>query len=170
MPTTAAQDFDAFVTARWLSLVRTAYLMGCRPDEAEDAAQATLVSVWRHWRRVSNADSPEAYVTRCLLNEVRRGARRRPRSSARFSTEPTMRDTSDAALARIDVWRLLDSLSHDQRTVVVLRHLEDRSEAEVAALLGVAPGTVKSRLSRAMSHLAAVAATQEQAVEPRRGE
>ena len=47
----------------------------------------------------------------------------------------------------------LDSLTIQQRTVLVLRYFDDRSEAEVAALLGISVGTVKSTASRAIAHL-----------------
>jgi RNA polymerase sigma factor (sigma-70 family) len=52
--------------------------------------------------------------------------------------------------ARIDLARALRALPSPQRVVLVLRYLEDMTEADMATLLRVSPGTVKSRLARAL--------------------
>jgi RNA polymerase sigma-70 factor (ECF subfamily) len=57
-------------------------------------------------------------------------------------------EVPDGATA-VEVRAILEALTPEQRTVLVLRHLEGLTEEEMARALGVAPGTVKSRLHRA---------------------
>jgi len=63
-------------------------------------------------------------------------------------------DGASHVALRVAVDRCLASLTTDQRIAVVLRFHLDLSEAQMATVLGVAPGTVKSRLSRALARLA----------------
>lgn len=148
-------EFDEYAAARWPRLVRSAVLLGARPEEAEDLAQATLTKVWRSWSRVSSADDRDAYVYRILLNTFTDGRRRRwtgerPAAVLPEAGEP---DASEAVVLRDAVRRSLTQLSPDQREVVVLRYYAHLTEAQMAAALGVAPGTVKSRLARALKVL-----------------
>ena len=61
-------QFQEFVRARWSHLVRTAYLLTGDAHHAEDLTQTALAKAYRAWRRVSRADSPEAYVRRMLVS------------------------------------------------------------------------------------------------------
>lgn len=65
----------------------------------------------------------------------------------------TVDDEADAVVARHTVVAALSRLPARQRAVIVLRYLDDRSEAQTAAALGCAPGTVKSHTSRALAAL-----------------
>jgi hypothetical protein len=62
------EDFSAFVESRWGRLVRSAVLLGCSSSEAEDVVQSALVRCLVHWSKVRNADDPDAYVHRVLIN------------------------------------------------------------------------------------------------------
>ena len=85
------------------------------------------------------------------LGSVRR-ERRRLRAGSDAATSPAA--TSDAtSTERLDLQRALAKLPRRQREVVVLRYLADRPEAEVAALLGCSPGTVKQHASRGLAAL-----------------
>lgn len=98
---------------------------------------------------------PDAYVHRVLINTFTSSRRRHwtgehptavlPERSGPDQTAGV--DDSDALL------RALDQLTSDQRTVVVLRYYAHLSEQQMAAVPGVATGTVKSRLSRALKNL-----------------
>ena len=148
-------DFSAYVGARWGALVRSAIVLGCTLDEAHDLAQTTLVRCYTAWGKVQRADNPDAYVYRMLLNCHRDSRRRRwwgERPSADLpdravADETTQVDTTDA------VHRALGDLSRVNREVVVLRYYANLTEQETAQVLGIAPGTVKSRLSRALAKL-----------------
>jgi RNA polymerase sigma-70 factor (sigma-E family) len=148
-------DFSEYVAARWPRLVRSAVLLGCSPTEAEDVVQAALERCLVHWRKVERADDRDAYVHRILINTFTSSRRRR------WSTEKTVAELPDRAgpdeILEVDladvVLRSLRTLTHDQRSVVVLRYYAHLSEEQMATALGVAAGTVKSRLSRALRTL-----------------
>ncbi|GAA1111557.1 SigE family RNA polymerase sigma factor [Kribbella jejuensis] len=148
-------EFTEYVTARWATLVRSAVLLGCTPSEAEDLVQTTLERCLLKWNRVRVAEDRDAYVHRVLVNCFRSSRRRRWHgelpSAALPETTGTDRttevDDTDA------VMRALDRLPGDQRTAVVLRYYAHLTEQQMATVLGVATGTVKSRLSRAVKSL-----------------
>ncbi|MEJ7795383.1 MAG: SigE family RNA polymerase sigma factor [Nocardioides sp.] len=150
-------DFESFASARWPVLVRSGVILGCSLDEAHDLAQTTLLRCFTGWRRVREADDRDAYVYRVLLNCHRDSRRRRWWGEQPTETppEPEAAPDNGARVASVDaVRRALADLPLIQRQVVVLRHLAQLSEQQTADLLGVAPGTVKSRLSRALAQLA----------------
>lgn len=156
------RDFTDFVQARWTRLVRTAYLMGCPTDQAEDVAQSALLMAYRHWRRVKGAASPDAYLSTILLNELRKNRRRRPPlTSLSMAPEPTLASPADRVIAGIDLTSMLDRLPPEQRTVLVLRYFTDLSVQDTAEVLGVPAGTVKSRSARAIEAVRALMAMQE---------
>lgn len=151
-------DFSAYASARWGALVRSAIVLGCSFDEAQDVAQATLIRCYTSWRKVQRADNPDAYTYRILLNVYRDSRRRRWWGERPSETLPESAPATDA-VADIDVadavHRALADLSPPHRDVVVLRYFANLSERQTAEILSVSPGTVKSRLSRALSRLGA---------------
>ena len=149
-------EYAEYVTTHWRDLVRAAVFLGAAPHEAEDLAQTTLVRCYDKWERVSEADNRDAYVYRMLLNCLR-DARRSRWWRSRVDHEPdgVVSDGSDAVAVADAVHRALAGLSKANRDVVVLRYFAQLTEAQTAEVLGVAPGTVKSRLSRSLARLAA---------------
>jgi RNA polymerase sigma-70 factor (sigma-E family) len=150
------EDFSEYVAARWPSLVRSAVLLGCSHAEAEDLVQTALERCLLKWRKVQAADDRDAYVHRILINTFVSGRRRRWTGEKPTETLPEHTDIDHTA--GIDdtdaVMRALDRLPSDQRTAVVLRYYAHLSEQQMATVLDVATGTVKSRLSRAVKALA----------------
>jgi RNA polymerase sigma-70 factor (sigma-E family) len=150
-------DFTAYVASRWARLVRSAVLLGCSPTEAEDVVQSALERCLRHWGRVHRADDRDAYVHRVLINTFT-SSRRRRWTGERPTADPPDRSQPDATAAVDEadaVLRALGRLGADQRATVVLRYYAHLSEQQIATALGIAPGTVKSRLARALKVLAA---------------
>lgn len=148
-------DFSEYVAARRPALVRSAVLLGCSVDDAEDLVQTTLARCLRHWRRVSKADRIDAYVFRMLMNAYRDSRSRRWTGETPTSELPeVVAPEVDVALG-LAVRRALARLSADHREVLVLRFYADLSERETAEVLAVAPGTVKSRTARALAALSA---------------
>ena len=147
-------DFSEYVAARRASLVRATVLLGCPVADAEDIVQTALMKCHRSWRRVQRADQPEAYVYRVLVNTYRDARARRWRGEV--PTEELPDSTSDPDhLTGLAVRQALASISRDHREVLVLRYFADLSEAQTAQALGLPPGTVKSRTSRALAALSA---------------
>ncbi|HEV2797708.1 MAG TPA: SigE family RNA polymerase sigma factor [Nocardioides sp.] len=148
--------FAAYASSRWLTLARSAVLLGASHHEAEDLAQAVLMKCYVSWSRVSAAAHPDAYVMKILVNEFRSSRRRRwwqerPTASLPEVGAPDATDRVDGADA---VARALDGLATGQREAVVLRYYAHLTDRQIADALGVAEGTVKSRLSRAHRRLA----------------
>ena len=140
------EAFGVIYEAQATRLLRIAVLVGGERD-AEDVVAETFARCWRRWQR-HEPDDPGAYLRRTLLNELaRRGARKTP--VAGVARSPGLDEIAD----RLDLMRALGELDHDQRVVVVLRYLDDQSEAAVAELLEVPVGTVKSRASRGLARL-----------------
>jgi len=116
-------------------------------DRGDDAAQETLIVVLRNLPTLREPAALRAWVRRIAVREsVRVATRARdvPVSDVSESELPDF-DVDD----RMDVRQTLNGLPPRQRAVLVLRYLEDLSEEQTAELLGVEPGTVKSRAHRA---------------------
>lgn len=150
-----ADEVSAYVAARWLSLLRSAILLGCDQHQAEDLVQATLVKCFIAWSRVSKADDRDAYVYKVLINTHR--AHLRKRSSGEVpARDPSLFETPvdfDTTGLTTSVQRALGALSIESRQVVVLRFFADLTERQTAEALGIPIGTVKSRTTRALDQL-----------------
>jgi RNA polymerase sigma factor (sigma-70 family) len=114
-----------------------------------------LFKAAKAWGRIQG--DPEPYVRRILYTENVSWWRRR-----RHTTETALGEYDEAAAAADDDLRLslehaLAGLTAKQRTVLVLRYYEDRTEAQTAELLGIGVGTVKSTTRQALARLRAVA-------------
>lgn len=149
-------EFSAYANARWDALVRSAVVLGCNLDEAHDLAQTTLLRCYTAWRKVRRADDRDAYVYRVLLNCHRDSRRRRWWGEKPTGTLPdeAVADRTAQVAATDSITRALADLSHVNREAIVLRYYADLTEAQIAQVLDVAHGTVKSRLSRAVAQLA----------------
>jgi RNA polymerase sigma-70 factor (sigma-E family) len=145
--------FDDFVAARSGHLLRTAYLLTRDHALAEDLLQTALARSWFVWRRI--AGDPEPYVRKVLVNTYASWWRRKWNGEQPTDELPEAELDDHAARTATgeDLWRALGRLPKRQRAVVVLRYFEDLSEAETAAALDCARGTVKSQLSKALAKL-----------------
>lgn len=151
------EEFTGYVATRWPRLVRSAVLLGASHAEAEDLVQVALTRCLVGWSKVRRADDRDAYVHRVLINEFVSSRRRRWVGEMPTSVLPEVagEDATAAYDAADALARSLDRLTAEQRTCVVLRYYAHLTEQQMAAVLGIAPGTVKSRLSRALKALAA---------------
>jgi RNA polymerase sigma-70 factor (sigma-E family) len=153
----AEDEFEAYMSARWPALVRTAVLLGCSAHDAEDIAQTALTRCYSSWRRVARADDRDAYVYRVLVNAYNDSRRRRwwgERPSSDLTQSDALSDPTSAVDETDAIGRALDDLDDGQRAVIVLRFYSDLTERQTAAALGLPVGTVKSRTSRALRQLA----------------
>ncbi|HEY7101479.1 MAG TPA: SigE family RNA polymerase sigma factor [Mycobacteriales bacterium] len=151
--------FERFVAAEGPSLLGFAYLLTGSREAGEDLLQSALERCYRHWHRVQRSEQPGRYVRRAVANgavDRWRLARRRPEAPLTEAAEPAVADGAEALLDRDELVRALRVLSQRQRVVVVLRYVEDLSEAETAALLDCSVGSVKSHASRGLARLRAL--------------
>jgi RNA polymerase sigma-70 factor (sigma-E family) len=152
------QEFADFVTARMPAVLRWAHLLTGDRGRAEDLVQHAFAATYRHWRRIT-PDGAEAYVRKAVLNAHLSWWRRGPHRHERPVGEVPERPGSEPAGVvdeRDAMWAALAGLPPRQRAVLVLRYYEDLSEAEIARVLDIAPGTVKSQAAKGLAHLRAL--------------
>lgn len=158
MDRAAEAEFTAFVAERSHALFRTAYALAGNQHAAEDLLQVSLAKLVLYWSRVST--DPEAYARRIIYREHISLWRRMWRRKETPTDMPpdAWRHEGDHAggtLDRVLLRDVLRTLPPRQRAVIILRYLEDRSEQEVADILGCTTGTVGSQASRALAKLRA---------------
>ena len=149
-------EFAAFVAARYRALVRTGLLLAKDRGHAEDLAQSALIRTYLAWSRLRDPENAEAYARRTLLRLALRARQRRwsgEVATGRMPDLPEGEGHSGGGDLALDVRRALAVLPISQRAVLVLRYLDDQTEAETARLLGISPGTVKSRAARGLAKL-----------------
>jgi RNA polymerase sigma-70 factor, sigma-E family len=153
------EEYREYVVARLDRLRRTAYLL-CRDwHTADDLVSITLARLYRTWRRAKQMENLDAYVRAMLTNAFLDEGRRPWRREEATTTLPEQAATSPypAVVDRAALADLLTALPRRQRAIVVLRFYCDMSVAEVAQLLGVSEGTVKSQAARGLEILRAAA-------------
>lgn len=129
--------------------------------EAEDVAAEALARTLDHWKKVRSMAAPQGWVVRVATNLAIDAFRRRRWVDDRVvdlaGPEATAVPGDDTDI-RVDVHDLLRKLPQRQREVLTLRYLADLSEAETAAVLGIAQGTVKRHANRGISRMREVSA------------
>lgn len=159
MDTAGLAGFREFVSARQAALLRSAYVLCGDRHRAEDLVQGALTRTAARWSQVRDGD-PEAYVRRAMYHEQvsrwRRTAVLRETSVEHLPERPVP-DRNDTVDLKLALRAALDRLGPRQRAVLALRFYEDLPEAEVARLLGISVGTVRSTSSRALDRLRRVA-------------
>src|SRR5680860_484438 len=145
-------DFEVWYRREHPRLVT---LLGASTGDAalsREAADEALARAFEQWSRVSQMASPMGWTYKVALNLVRRAARRRAlerRLLRRFRHEDVPGPTGE-------LWLLVAELPTRQRTAVLLRHVGQLTEREIAEVMGIARGTVSSTLRTAHERLGAV--------------
>jgi RNA polymerase sigma-70 factor (ECF subfamily) len=140
---------------------RTAYLIVRDADSAKDVAQEAFVRTYRGLRRFERGSSFRPWllriVTNVALNEIRGRNRQGNLVQRIIPFAGTSGPPPDRAVEQNEfqgeVWEAVNALPENDRIVLYLRHYLELPEAEIAAVIGKRPGTVKSRLSRASARL-----------------
>jgi RNA polymerase sigma-70 factor (sigma-E family) len=147
--------FRDYVLARGTALLRIAVMLTGNRADAEDLVQAALASTYLAWDKINDRAALDAYVRRVMVNTHISWWRRRKLEEFPTDELPDQAVADHAResdLAEV-VRRALDRLPRRMRAAVMLRYFEDMTEPEIAALLGVSLGTVKSTVSRAVARL-----------------
>jgi RNA polymerase sigma-70 factor, ECF subfamily len=140
-------------------------------DEALDLSQEVFLRVFRTLHHFRGQSALRTWIYRIVINQARNRQRwwKRRHRSEQVSLDDQLRVQGDFLCAEslapdrllgqkelaAEIWKALDQLPFDQRTAVVLREIDGLSYEEIAFSLGVAIGTVKSRLTRAREALRA---------------
>jgi RNA polymerase sigma-70 factor (sigma-E family) len=147
-------DFDDWVAARGPALLRLAYVLTGNRADAEDAVQDALSRALPRWEHIRTTGDPDAYVRRMVVNAHTSWWRKfRRRESPVAEVFDTGEEPAPRHEERDRVWAACLALPEAQRVAVVLRYYERLEYAEIAALTGVAEGSVRSRVSRGLAHL-----------------
>ncbi len=152
---TRHEEFRAYVTDRGPALLRAATRLTSDRAEAEDLLQAALAKTYLAWDRIEDRAAVDGYVRRAMVNTQISWWRRRKLDiypTDELPDRPVDDHTRRSELHDV-LGRALRRLPERQRLAVVLRYYEDMSEAEIAQVLGVSIGTVKSTVSRAVARL-----------------
>lgn len=122
--------------------------------DAEDAVQEAFVQALRHRHRLATVDRPEAWLRTVALNHLRNHWRHTKVARRLRGVVPGPQVSLDLGPDHVALVAALQQLDETSREVIVLHHLADLSVEQIAHQLGLAPGTVKSRLSRGRARLA----------------
>jgi RNA polymerase sigma-70 factor (sigma-E family) len=144
-------QFTDYATARTPWLRKVAFLLCQDRHRADDLVQTSLTRLYVHWHRVSRLENVDGYVRTVLVNAYLAEQR-----TAWWKRVTLHRESVDTAVfdfdvdAAVDLRDVLAALPPRQRAAIVLRYYCDMSVEQVAAVLGCAPGTVKSQTSRGL--------------------
>ena len=151
------REFDDFYTASFQRITGQVYAMIGNRDEAQECVQEAFVRAWAHRKKLEKAEHPEAWVRttayRLAVSRWRRTMRgKRPTDRA---VGPAM-ETAAPSEAHVALVAALKQLPEAQRQALVLHHIADLPIHQIAAEIGVPEGTIKARLSRGRTALAAL--------------
>ncbi|MGW1230204.1 SigE family RNA polymerase sigma factor [Streptomyces sp. NPDC001478] len=152
----AEAAFTAYVRERRASLYATAYHLTGDRFEAEDLLQSALFSTYRAWDRISDKAAVGGYLRRTMTNLHISAWRRRKLNEYPTEELPETAGDTDAMRGtelRAVLWQALARLPELQRTMLVLRYYEGRTDPEIASILDISVGTVKSSIWRSLRRL-----------------
>jgi RNA polymerase sigma-70 factor (sigma-E family) len=149
-----------FIVERSGALFRTAYVLTGDRHSAEDLVQSALTKTAANWHRIRDLAAVEGYVRRAMYHEQVSWWRRR--AVAVVIVTEDMPERSEASHADVTDLRLvmrcaLARLTPRQRTMLVLRYFDDLPESEIAQILGLKVGSVRSQIHRSLQRLKQIA-------------
>lgn len=135
----------ALYVERRVALVRLAYLLTSDAEAAEELVQDAVLALRPRWDEIAD---PPAYLRTAVVNRCRSWLRRK-RTERNHRPSPL----PPAELGADELWDALATLDDRRRTAIVLRFYDDLPEAEIAAVLGCRPGTVRTLVHRGLQQL-----------------
>ena len=158
-----AAAFKRLADGRLYANYRLANAILGDPTESQDAVHDAVITAWRRWSTLRDQSKFDAWFSRIVVNTCRnrlqKAARRRTTDIAEQTTL-AVGDASREIHDRDQLARGLAQLKPDDRVVLALRYYRDLTLDDIAELLDIPTGTVKSRLSRAHQRLRAALETQ----------
>ncbi|MEV4171952.1 SigE family RNA polymerase sigma factor [Nonomuraea sp. NPDC049709] len=145
--------FTEFVAERANALLRYGYALSGNPHDAADLTQEALIRLHRAWSRVRRKEDPERY-TKVIMTRLHISAwRLRRREHLAWALPETPLHDALPSDDDQELWQALEGLPRKQRAVLVLRFYEQLADAEIAELLGISQGTVRSHASLGLAKL-----------------
>jgi RNA polymerase sigma-70 factor, ECF subfamily len=155
-----AREFESRLVESSTLAFRIAFSVLRQREDAEDVAQEAFAKAYRSFRQLRERDRFRAWLVRMTfrmaIDRQRANRRRLVRESVEAGLQPRLDPTSDALVASEraeQLWRAIDALPEKLRLVIVLAGIQGHDIREVARLLDVPDGTVKSRLFLARKQL-----------------
>jgi RNA polymerase sigma-70 factor (ECF subfamily) len=152
--------FRIFVEKYKTVMFGTAYFMTRDRVLAEDIIQEALIKIWKHLPSLRQGISLKAWLVRIVVNEVNQQYRKKKLQTVPLEHASEIADDCDKVETVMirqenhqNLKRALELLPSEQRETVILRYFSDFTVPEVAKIMGKREGTIKSRLSRALSKL-----------------
>jgi RNA polymerase sigma factor (sigma-70 family) len=150
------EPFEDFMRRERKPVVGLLYGLSRDWYAAEDLAQNAFAAAQRHWPRVSRLDKPGAWLRRVAINGLRRWQRRGLLEAEALAQKFLMRYDEQVELPteHAELWDAVRRLPRAQLEVIVLHYKSDLAVSEIAEILRIRDGTVKSRLHYARKALA----------------
>ncbi|MBO4258333.1 SigE family RNA polymerase sigma factor [Streptomyces griseorubiginosus] len=151
----AMSDFEEYVRTRHEALLRSARRLVGDPLAAQDLLQTALLGAYHRWDHIADKQLADAYLRRVMINTRTQWWRAKKLEELPIERLPdvSIEDSTEQHADRALLIDIMKTLTPQQRNVVVLRHWEQMSNDETATALGIAAGTVKSTLHRALTRL-----------------
>ncbi len=151
-----AITFSEFMAARWAPLYRTAYLLTGDRHDAEDLVQAALARTCVRWSSIRDKRAAYAYVRQAMVNQMSRQWKEGRREVVTDDLpELGHHGGLDVRADHLALWAEIRKLPPRMRATLVLRYVEDLTEADAAHALGCSVGSVKSQTHHALRRLRA---------------
>lgn len=146
-----SRSFEDFYVAEYHLVLGVLLMVTADRQDAEDIAQDAFGRAFERWSSVAHHANPEAWVRRVALNRAVsawRRSRTARRAGERLGTTSQV-VAGDPVLSDEGVWHQVARLPRRQAQTIALRYVEDRSDAQIANILGISMGSVKTHLHRA---------------------
>ena len=156
LPTATQRAFPDWYRSEYHQVVALVYVLSGSRWAAEELTQDAFIEAHRRWAVVGAYDDPGAWVRKVAVNKARSWGRRRS-AEARAYAKHTIRERelpAELPESSDGFWSEVRSLPERQAQIVALHYLDDRPVDQIAELLNIAPGTVKTQLHRARATLA----------------
>ena len=152
------REFDQFFLANYDAVVNALTLITGDRERATDATQEAFIKAYAKWSKIRLYDVPSAWVRRIAINISRDSHRseRRRRSRELPHVVSDAVSPAEQIVGEDSTRRLLAGLPRRQQEVATLFYVDDRGIADIAAILGLSEGTVKSQLADARDGMRAI--------------
>jgi RNA polymerase sigma-70 factor (ECF subfamily) len=156
LPDVVRRTFSDWYRTDYHQVVALVYALSGSRWAAEELAQDAFIEAHRRWATIGAYDDPGAWVRKVAVNKARSWGRRRGAETRAYAKHTVRHRDLPGELPESadEFWKTVRSLPERQAQIVALHYLDDRPVAEIAALLGISSGTVKTQLHRARAALA----------------